>query len=285
VGRRKDRPTLIHDFRLVLSIRYLAAAAALLPRLCCWCRTSCSSCSSRTRFARSAHRIGDVYRALIGVAAGARGRAQWQIGGGAALAVLGALAIVIKQSFLAAPVRRPRCCCRRLAGDVRSVDRLNRVPPHGALIAAGAILFPLAHQSGVPAALILCDLLLVVVVLVDCGRDVAGGSLMHYLLFYDVVDNYAERRAPLRKDHIAHAKAAVLRGELVLAGALANPVDGTVLLFKGDSPAAAEAISPGADPYVTNGLVTKWHVREWTTVVGKDAEVSPSPWTLTEAPR
>jgi uncharacterized protein YciI len=99
---------------------------------------------------------------------------------------------------------------------------------------------------------------------------------MHYLLFYDVIDNYAERRTPLRKAHIAHAKAAVIRGELVLAGALANPVDGTVLLFKGDSPAAAEAFAR-ADPYVTNGLVTTWKVREWTTVVGKDAEVPLPP--------
>ncbi|HEY3159256.1 MAG TPA: YciI-like protein [Vicinamibacterales bacterium] len=99
---------------------------------------------------------------------------------------------------------------------------------------------------------------------------------MHYLLFYDVVDNYAEKRTPFRKDHLAHAKAAVARGELVLAGALANPVDGTVLLFKGDSPAAAESFA-NADPYVTNGLVTKWRVREWTTVVGKDAEVALPP--------
>jgi uncharacterized protein YciI len=99
---------------------------------------------------------------------------------------------------------------------------------------------------------------------------------MHYLLFYDVVDSYAEKRTPLRKDHLAHAKAAVARGELVLAGALANPVDGTVLLFKGDSPAAAEAFAK-ADPYVTNGLVTKWRVREWTTVIGKDAEVPLPP--------
>ena len=68
---------------------------------------------------------------------------------------------------------------------------------------------------------------------------------MHYLLFYDVVDNYAEKRAPFRKDHLAHAKAAVARGELVLGGALANPVDGTVLLFKGDSPAGAEAFAQG----------------------------------------
>jgi len=99
---------------------------------------------------------------------------------------------------------------------------------------------------------------------------------MHYLLFYDVVVNYAERRVPFRKDHLAHAKAAVARGELVLAGALANPVDGTVLLFKGDSPAAAESFA-NADPYVTNGLVTKWRVREWTTVVGSDAEVALPP--------
>jgi len=99
---------------------------------------------------------------------------------------------------------------------------------------------------------------------------------MHYLLFYDVVDNYAEKRTPFRKDHLAHAKAANARGELVLAGALANPVDGTVLLFKGTSPAAAEAFAK-ADPYVINGLVTKWRVREWSTVVGKDAEVPLPP--------
>jgi uncharacterized protein len=99
---------------------------------------------------------------------------------------------------------------------------------------------------------------------------------MHYLLFYDVVDNYAERRTPFRKEHIAHAKAAFARGELVLAGALAKPVDGTVLLFKGDSPAAAEAFAK-ADPYVTNGLVAKWRVREWTTVIGNDAQVPLPP--------
>mgnify|MGYP001332509983 CR=1 FL=1 len=99
---------------------------------------------------------------------------------------------------------------------------------------------------------------------------------MHYLLFYDAVDNYAEKRAPFRKDHIAHAKAAVGRGDLVLGGALANPIDGTVLLFKGDTPAVAEAFAK-ADPYVTNGLITRWRVREWTTVVGKDAEVPLPP--------
>jgi len=90
---------------------------------------------------------------------------------------------------------------------------------------------------------------------------------MHYLLFYDVVDDYASRRLPFREAHLAYGRAAVQRGDLVLGGALANPVDGAILLFQGDSPAVAEQFAR-ADPYVRNGLVTKWHVREWTTVVG-----------------
>ena len=95
---------------------------------------------------------------------------------------------------------------------------------------------------------------------------------MHYLLIYDLVEDYVERRTPLRSAHIALARAAEARGELILAGAFANPPDGAVLLFRGDSPAAAEQFA-AADPYVQNGLVTRWRVREWTTVVGRDAEV------------
>jgi uncharacterized protein YciI len=95
---------------------------------------------------------------------------------------------------------------------------------------------------------------------------------VHYLLIYDVVDDYVQRRTPFRQEHIGLARAAVDRGELVLGGALANPPDGAVLLFKGESPAAAEAFAR-ADPYVLNGLVTRWRVREWTTVIGPGAEV------------
>jgi uncharacterized protein YciI len=96
---------------------------------------------------------------------------------------------------------------------------------------------------------------------------------MHYLLFYDVVDGYAERRVPFREAHLAHATQAVARGELVLGGALARPLDQAVILFQGESPAAAEAFAK-ADPYVRNGLVERWYVREWDTVVGRDAPVS-----------
>ena len=99
---------------------------------------------------------------------------------------------------------------------------------------------------------------------------------MHYLLIYDVVPDYVERRAPLRSAHVAHARASLERGELVLGGALADPVDGAVLLFRGESPAVAEAFAE-KDPYVLNGLVTRWRVREWTTVIGTLAEVPLPP--------
>lgn len=94
---------------------------------------------------------------------------------------------------------------------------------------------------------------------------------MHYLLIYDLVDDYMDRRGPLRPAHLEQARAAVDRGELVLGGALADPPDTAMLLFRGTSPAAAEAFAQ-ADPYVRQGLVTRWRVREWTTVVGRDAE-------------
>jgi uncharacterized protein len=93
---------------------------------------------------------------------------------------------------------------------------------------------------------------------------------MHYLLIYDVADDYLERRAAFRGEHLALAWAAHERGELVLGGALADPVDSAVLLFTGDSPTAAETFA-AADPYVRNGLVKRWRVRPWTTVVGAGA--------------
>jgi len=92
---------------------------------------------------------------------------------------------------------------------------------------------------------------------------------VHWLLLYDVVDDYVERRAPFRDRHLAHARAAHERGELVLAGALADPADGAVLVFRGDTAAVAEAFARD-DPYVAEGVVTGWRVRAWTVVIGGD---------------
>jgi uncharacterized protein YciI len=93
---------------------------------------------------------------------------------------------------------------------------------------------------------------------------------MHYLLVYDVAPDYLERRGQFRAEHLAFAWKACNRGELILAGALADPVDGAVLLFRGNSPDVAERFA-AADPYVKQGLVTRWRVRPWNTVVGETA--------------
>lgn len=99
---------------------------------------------------------------------------------------------------------------------------------------------------------------------------------MHYLLIYDLVADYLERRTAYRAEHLTLAWAAHDQGELVLAGALADPVDTAILLFQGDSPAGAEAFA-AADPYVRHGLVTQWQVRAWSTVVGAEAAIPLRP--------
>ena len=90
---------------------------------------------------------------------------------------------------------------------------------------------------------------------------------MHVILFYEIVDDYVERRTPLREEHLRLARESQARGEMLMGGALAEPVDGVVIIFRGDSTAAAEAFAK-ADPYVKNGLVKSWRVRKWTTVIG-----------------
>jgi hypothetical protein len=90
---------------------------------------------------------------------------------------------------------------------------------------------------------------------------------MHWLLFYDFVDDMPTRRVPHRDKHLALARAAHERGELIIAGAFAEPPHGAVLVFRGDDAAAAEAFV-AADPYVANGLVTGWRIRPWQVGVG-----------------
>jgi uncharacterized protein YciI len=87
---------------------------------------------------------------------------------------------------------------------------------------------------------------------------------------YELAPDYLERRGQFRDEHLKLAWEAQARGEMVLAGALADPADTAVLLFAGDSPQAAEHFA-AADPYVTKGLVKSYRVRQWNTVIGDDA--------------
>lgn len=99
---------------------------------------------------------------------------------------------------------------------------------------------------------------------------------MHYLLTYEFVPDYAARRAEFREEHLRLGWTAHERGELVLAGALAPPMDTGVLLFRGPTPAAAEDFARN-DPYVRHGLVLRWQVRQWVTVIGAMAETPVHP--------
>jgi uncharacterized protein len=89
---------------------------------------------------------------------------------------------------------------------------------------------------------------------------------MYYLLIYHVIDDYVVRRAPFREEHIRLAREAQSRGELILGGALADPVDMALLVFRSQDSSAAEAFIKN-DPYIKNGLVKTWEIRPWTVVI------------------
>lgn len=91
--------------------------------------------------------------------------------------------------------------------------------------------------------------------------------MKHFLLIYDLVPDYLERRAQFREEHL---KLAWSTPELVLGGALADPADQAILLFRAESPDVVEAFVK-KDPYFRHGLVKSHRVRPWTTVVGEDA--------------
>jgi uncharacterized protein len=99
---------------------------------------------------------------------------------------------------------------------------------------------------------------------------------MHYLLTYELEPDYLARRGQFRDVHLHLAWQASKRGEIVLAGALGDPIESALLLFESSSPAAAEAFAK-SDPYVLNGLVKRWTVKPWYTVVGEKASTPVKP--------
>lgn len=101
---------------------------------------------------------------------------------------------------------------------------------------------------------------------------------MYYLLRYELGPGYVERREQYRQEHLALAREAHLRGDLMMGGTLADPVDEAVFLFQGDSAAAASRFA-ASDPYVLHGLVRHWQVRPWVTVVGLEAGAAAHPHT------
>ena len=95
----------------------------------------------------------------------------------------------------------------------------------------------------------------------------------YYALFYEVVDDFVARRASFRQEHLRLANEARERGEIVFAGALAEPADRALIVFRAADKSNAEAFAR-KDPYVVNGLVKKWEVRPWNVVVGNEPPAS-----------
>jgi uncharacterized protein len=97
-----------------------------------------------------------------------------------------------------------------------------------------------------------------------------GEDMTYYVLLYYVIEDFISRRAPYRDEHLRLARDAHRRGELLLAGALSDPADRALLVFRAPDRAIVEAFARH-DPYVINGLVTRWEVRAWTVVIGNDS--------------
>lgn len=99
--------------------------------------------------------------------------------------------------------------------------------------------------------------------------------MKYFALFYDVVDDFVSRRAAYREEHLRLAREAHRRGELFLAGALAEPADRALLVFRATDRSVVEAFARN-DPYVARGLVTRWEVRPWNVVIGDNpADAGP----------
>jgi uncharacterized protein YciI len=93
--------------------------------------------------------------------------------------------------------------------------------------------------------------------------------MKYFALFYYVVEDFVSRRSAYREGHLRLAREAHARGELVLAGALTDPADRALLVFRAADRSVAEEFARN-DPYVTSGLVTRWEVRPWAVVIGDD---------------
>jgi uncharacterized protein YciI len=111
--------------------------------------------------------------------------------------------------------------------------------------------------------------------LADLPKTISFSAIMgaetpmgYYALFYrEVVPDFITERGAYREEHLGLAREAHSRGELLLAGALADPPDGALLIFRGgDETPAREFVRK--DPYVRNGLVKRWEIRPWSVVVG-----------------
>ncbi|HAJ82717.1 YciI-like protein [Zunongwangia profunda] len=91
----------------------------------------------------------------------------------------------------------------------------------------------------------------------------------YYILTYHLVDSYLEERGKYREEHLEMAKKAQEAGEIIMAGALDNPADKAVFIFKSEFEETAKHFAEN-DPYYKNGLIKQYLVRKWNVVIGSE---------------
>jgi uncharacterized protein YciI len=91
-----------------------------------------------------------------------------------------------------------------------------------------------------------------------------GGEFMKVVMFYEVAQDGLPKARVHYEAHRTRLHEFHARGVLLMAGPFANPAEGAMGVFT--SREAAEEFIKG-DPFVINGVVGKWSLREWNEVL------------------
>ncbi len=95
---------------------------------------------------------------------------------------------------------------------------------------------------------------------------------MKYVMIYENSPSGLEKARLHFPEHRKRLDAFHARGILLMAGPLMNPTDMALGVFT--SREAAEEFIAG-DPFVVNGVVAKWSIREWNEVLMPDPALDP----------
>jgi uncharacterized protein len=89
----------------------------------------------------------------------------------------------------------------------------------------------------------------------------------YFALVYYLANDYLSRRTSFREQHLRLAGEANGKGDLILAGAFSDPADRALFVFRVKGKGVIEEFIR-KDPYVENGLVTRWEIRPWSVAIG-----------------
>ena len=86
-----------------------------------------------------------------------------------------------------------------------------------------------------------------------------------YVLFYESADDVRAKAPPFFPAHVARWREFQNQGTLLMVGTFANPQEeGSMAIFT--TREAAEAFAK-SDPFVVNGVVRRWSIREWNEAI------------------